>query len=158
MQKKQIKRKMYNILILNEYLSNRPIQNVLTRLNDSEKNDVTTLKFMCIVDYELERNDLYTQNSLSREQLRELLGFESYRSFVYDDRSKKSRFDAKNLRCSHCMVFGPCASILISKAISRTTNEKLNKTFDAVITKMFGADALCKFKREVSKLHSNLDN
>lgn len=113
---------------------------------------------MCIVDYELERNGLYPQISPSKELLRELLGFESYRSFVYFDRSKKSRFDATNLQCSHCMVFGPCTSILVSKAISKTPNEKLNKTFDAVITKMFGADALCKFKREVSNYYSNLKN
>lgn len=111
---------MYNIKLLKEYLSSRPISVVFDRLSDDEKNDETALIFMCIVDYEVAQNSLYARiNSTNLPKLlHDLLGFSTYKSFVYYDYMNNFMLKDKNLQCSHCQLFGPYALILTHMMIN----------------------------------------
>ncbi|XP_055297568.1 uncharacterized protein LOC129566057 [Sitodiplosis mosellana] len=109
-----------NIKRLKEYLSSRPISVVLDKLSDDEKNDEIALKFMSIVDYELERKNLYTRIRSTNlpKMLQELLGFKSYKSFAYYEYINNSKLDGKNVQCPYCQLFGPYASMLTHLAIN----------------------------------------
>lgn len=109
-----------NIDALRDYLLSRPIANVFENLSDSEKHSETALKFMCLVDLEMETHGLYARISATNyPKLRnELLGFHSYKSFIYYSYKNILKFKGMNLQCYRCQFFGPLAITLNHMAMN----------------------------------------
>lgn len=105
---------------LKTYLLTRPIAIVLEKLDESEKNDEVALKFMCLVDCEMEKHGLYARISDTNfPKLRmELLSFHTYKSFVYYDYQNIQKFNGMHLQCSRCQFFGPLAVTLTHMSIN----------------------------------------
>ncbi|XP_037027493.1 uncharacterized protein LOC119068136 [Bradysia coprophila] len=87
---------------------------------DDEKNDETALKFMCIIDYEIERNGLYEKikNTNYPKLFEELLCFHSYKNFTYYEYKDSPFLNGKNVQCCRCELFGTYTSILTHIAIN----------------------------------------
>lgn len=117
---------MANILRLQEHLSKRPIAPVFKNLKEHEKSDEIAQKFMCIVDYELNKNDLYARlnQTNSPKLLHELLGFHSYKSFTYYEYVSGSFLEGKFLQCKfdQCEFIGPYLLTLTHMAINHNTD------------------------------------
>lgn len=98
----------------------RKIAPVFDKLREFEKNDETALKFMSIVDYDFVKGDLYDRIQATNQPklLHELLGFHSYKSFVYYNYIDSVHFDEKYLKCRNCEFFGPYALTLTHMAIN----------------------------------------
>lgn len=113
---------MAYILRLMEHLLTRPIAPMLEHLGETEKNDEIALKFMCVVDYDVTRQNLYERISDTKfpKLFNELLGFHSYKSFQYYDYVGNNHFSGKFLQCkfAQCQFFGPYALVLTHMAIN----------------------------------------
>lgn len=109
---------MLKIKEVKEHLSSRPIGVVFKKLSDDEKSDENSLKFMCVVDVDVERNDLYRKIAAtnSPKLLHQLLGFPSYRNFTYYEYQDDLQLIGKNLQCCKCELFGPYSSVLTHMA------------------------------------------
>lgn len=116
---KQIK--MDKISHLVEYLRGRPIARVFEQCH--EKDNIIALKFLCILDHELERLDLYAQiNQTHPKLLTLLLQFNSFAGFRYYDHMVKRDIGARVLRCKFCDLVGSYAYILNHMSINHNTH------------------------------------
>lgn len=106
---------------LKTHLNDRFIAPIFDCLNYNEKNDETALKFMCVIDYEMEKMNLYGQIDQTKKfLLYQLLKFYSYKSFTYYDYGHNEHLSGKNLKCrlETCQFFGPYTLMLTHMAIN----------------------------------------
>lgn len=113
---------MSTISKLQQYLSQRPIAPIFAKLKEHEKNDEIALKFMCVIDYEATRIDLYARINGTNfpKLLHELLGFQSYTSFTYYDYSNNYCLRGNLLQCqfAQCQFIGPYTLTLTHMAVN----------------------------------------
>lgn len=113
---------MANILRLQEHLQSRPIAPIFANMKDHEKDDEIALKFMCVIDFEATKLNLYDRIKGTNlpKLVNGLLGFDSYKSFNYYDYRVNRSFRGKNLKCKfgQCRFFGPYALVLTHMAIN----------------------------------------
>lgn len=89
-----------------EHLMTRPISSIV--INSMEKDNDIALKLMCIIDYYLEKHDLYPRISNVPKLLEQLLRLKSYGSFRYFKYVlKKSLLRDKLLQCDCCEFIAP---------------------------------------------------
>lgn len=113
---------MSNILRLKEHLQRRPIAPIFANMKDPEKDDEVALKFMCVIDFEVTKINLYERIKGTNlpKLVNGLLGFDSYKSFNYYDYRVNRSFQGKDLKCKfgQCRFFGPYALVLTHMAIN----------------------------------------
>lgn len=162
---------MLNIQEVQEYLLSRPIRVAFSQLNDDEKNDETAIKFMCVVDFEVQRKNLYEQMATTNipKLFQQLLGFHSYKYFTYYDYQDSSLLSGKNLQCRQCELFGPYTTILTHMATNHNIsignklcayceNCELNRHFeDASLQRCYNnylrTKAISDIEREAIRVH-----
>lgn len=121
---------MINALKL--HLSKRQISPILENLNEkNEQNSETALKFLCVLDYNIEKNLLYNEMKIHPKFLKQLLSFTSYENFkFYQYKSGKDITEIignRILKCQFCDLIGPYTFILTHTAISHNVHIGLKK-------------------------------
>lgn len=112
---------MNEIARIAAHLRGRPIARIFEKSN--EKDNAIALKLMCILDFQMEQLNLYTEiQSTNPKLLGLLLQFSSFASFRYYDYAVKKEFGPRILRCKFCNLVGPYASILSHMAINHNTH------------------------------------
>lgn len=104
---------------LTAYLQKRPIAPILAQ--SDEKQNLTALKFMVILDHETERNQLYTRMRMvnSTSLMLQLMQFHKFESFTFYDYSRIRR-EMKTfvLQCSACGLIASYACIMVHMAVN----------------------------------------
>lgn len=113
---------------IQEHLQNRPIAPILAYYishgngeDSGERNNISVLKFMCVLDYYTEARGLYTRIDQSshpklRSQLLQFRDFERFKYYHYSmDRSK---IGDRILKCKFCELIGAYAYILTHMTIN----------------------------------------
>lgn len=106
----------FNIESTAQHLQKGPFAPIYDLSN--EKSNHIALKLMCIVDYHVQRWDLYTriQESNNVKLLSQLMAFRSYGSFKYYD--YQAAMGKRVLQCKFCDLTGPYGLILTHMAIN----------------------------------------
>lgn len=102
------------------YLRTRPIAPILEQ--SDEKENLIALKVMYILDFEMDRNELYTrmENVNCDTLLMQLLRFHTFKSFKFYEYTVKRELKRLTLQCTVCGLLGPYACILSHMAINHT--------------------------------------
>lgn len=110
-----------NIQAIAQHLQKRPFAPIFVRSN--EKDDHIALKFMCIIDYNVQRWSLYAQmNAAGPKLLAHLMQFNSYGTFKYYDYNVGHEIGKRVLKCKFCELIGAYGLILTHMAISHNTH------------------------------------
>lgn len=113
---------MANILRLQNHLKSRPIAPIFEGLKTHEKTNEVALRFMCVIDSEMSKKNLYDRINATDypKILHELLGFHSYKDFTYYEYRDNIEFDGKLLKCQYgqCQFVGNYMLILTHMAIN----------------------------------------
>lgn len=114
----------FNTDAIAQHLRKGPFASIFEQ--SSEKDDHNALKFMCIVDYNAQRLDLYTRMlSADRKLLAQLMHFRSYGSFRYYDYQVGQEIGNRVLKCKFCELIGPYGCILTHMAINHNEHMPL---------------------------------
>lgn len=92
-----------------EHLRGRKIAPIL---NTSIGSNTTALKMLCILDYEMEKANLYTEILAMPKLLGQLLSFHSFTQFHYFKYNLPMETDGKVLKCKYCELIGPYLIVL----------------------------------------------
>lgn len=97
-------------IILN-HLMNRPIASIV--VNSLEKNFDIALKVMCVLDYYVEKENLYADIKAIPKLLEQIMRFRYFGSFkYYEYKLKKSLLMLRVLQCESCEFIGPYKTTL----------------------------------------------
>lgn len=106
---------------LNAYLRGRPFARIFEQCY--EKDDIVALKFMCILDHEMDRLNLYADiNATNPKMLALLMQFRSFAAFRYYEYNVRKDIGARILRCKFCALIAPYAYIFTHMAINHNTH------------------------------------
>lgn len=105
---------------LTEYLSGRPIAPILKE--SKEKGDLKALKVMCVVDYYMQKCNLYDRMKQQPKLLCQLMGFHSYGSFKFYDCHVVSEISSHVLQCKFCELAGPYHLMMTHMAINHNAH------------------------------------
>lgn len=112
-----------------EHLKNRPIAAVRNVL--SERDSIDALKLICILDYELEKANLYAEMAAVPKLSEQLLKFYSLSSFKYFSyKLEKFLLGKRLLRCKVCQLVGPYVTVLEHMVISHNLVSIFIHNFD----------------------------
>lgn len=96
----------------------------------SEKNNITALQFMCILDFYANYYiKLYDRISGSQQPklLGQLLQFSQFEKFKYFYYPVNKQYGNCVLQCKYCPLVGPCGCILSHMVINHNVHTALNK-------------------------------
>lgn len=107
---------------LKNHLLNRPIAPIFEHCK--EKDDLSALRMMCIVDFHTESTSLYSRirESKNKKLLKQLLQFSHYENFRCYDYRIHSQLNQKALQCKFCELIGCYPHILTHMAINHDTH------------------------------------
>lgn len=107
---------------LTQRIRNLPIYPIYE--NCAEKNSLTALQFMCIVDFYATKSNLYARINESQQPklLGHLLQFRQFEKFNYYDYRVKRQYGNYVLQCKYCLLVGPCGCILTHMVINHNVH------------------------------------
>lgn len=109
-----------------EHLRGRPIAPVLNATIGSNTN---LLKILCILDYELEKANMYPEIKVMPKLMGQLMNFYPSSEFKYFkyNLSKEAKIGNKVLQCKCCELIGPYVIVLEHMAVNHNihTSAKL---------------------------------
>lgn len=110
------------VAMLTKHLLERPIAPIFE--NCSEKNNLTALRFMFIVDYHTLKLNLYVRidKSSHPKLLTQLLKFDQFETFKYYDYRMNSKIGRRVLQCKYCELIGPLDCILTHMIINHSVH------------------------------------
>lgn len=114
------------VIALTERLKTRPIYPIYQ--NSSEKDNVTSLQFMCILDFHADYYIKLYDRIRDIEQpklLGQLMQFRQYEKFKYFHYPVSKQYGNYVLQCKYCELVGPCGCILTHMAINHNVHTPL---------------------------------
>lgn len=123
----EMARPIDEIAALTIHLQQKPIATILE--NCSEKNNLTALRFMCIVDYHTRERNLYMRIGASSHPklLAQLLQFRQFETFKFYDYRVNTKIGKRVLKCKYCELIGPYGCILTHMTINHNVHIGLKK-------------------------------
>lgn len=108
---------MNDIARITSHLCGRPIARIFEQ--SREKDTAVALKLMCILDFHIDRSNLYTQiQATNPKLLAQLMKFHTFASYRFFDYAVNKDFAKRILRCKFCDLVGRHANILSHMAIN----------------------------------------
>lgn len=100
-----------------DHLMSRPIETIV--VNSMEKDFDIALKMMCVIDWCVDKKDLYTEIKATPKLLDQLLRFRYFGSFQFREyQLKKSLLTNKLLQCESCEFTAPYKTTLEHMVLS----------------------------------------
>lgn len=101
-----------------KHLRSRPVAPIVDASID-KFNNTNALKIMCIIDYELQRSQLYLELEATPKLMKQLLNIYTFTPFKYFkyNLTKDVNIHGKILKCKNCEIIGPYSTILEHMAI-----------------------------------------
>lgn len=99
----------------------RPFAHIFNNIrNNEDKNDLIALQLMCILDFQAESTNLYKRIEETQQPklLLDLMGFRSYKSFIYYEYQGHGHLDGRYLKCRFCELYGPYVLVLTHMTIN----------------------------------------
>lgn len=89
-----------------------------------EKNNLTALQFMCILNFHITQRNLFVRiNACNQPKLLgQLLQFRQFAKFKYYDYQVTSQYGNYVLQCKYCELVGPCGCILTHMTINHNVH------------------------------------